>query len=60
MKFLIKLVREILHLSGKIQGKVREFQKPLAIATMNWPNSMRIIGLIREFRAMLTLHWIPF
>ena len=26
---LIKLVRKILHLSGKIQGKLRECQKPL-------------------------------
>ena len=30
----IPLVREILHLSGKGQGKVKEFQKPLAVATM--------------------------
>ena len=34
MKLLIQLVREILHLSGKSQGKVREFQKPMAVATM--------------------------
>ena len=31
---LIQLVREILHLSGKSQGKVREFQTPMAVATM--------------------------
>ena len=30
----ILLVREILHLSGKGQGRVKEFQKPLAVATM--------------------------
>ena len=35
MKLLIQLVREILHLSGKSQGKVREFQTPMAVATMN-------------------------
>ena len=34
MKLLIQLVREILHLSGKSQGKVREFQTPMAVATM--------------------------
>ena len=38
MKLLIQLVREILHLSGKSQGKVREFQTPMAVATMfDWP-----------------------
>ena len=42
MKLLIQLVREISHLSGKSQGKVREFQTPMAVATMqsltdNWP-----------------------
>ena len=31
---LIQLVREVLHLSGKSQGKVIEFQKPLTLATM--------------------------
>ena len=31
---LIQLAREVLHLSGKSQGKVMEFQKPLALATM--------------------------
>ena len=36
MKLLIQLVREILHLSGKSQGKVREFQTPMAVATMLW------------------------
>ena len=36
MKLLIQLVREILHLSGKSQGKVREFQTPMAVATMTW------------------------
>ena len=35
MKLLIQLVREILHLSGKSQGKVREFQTPMAVATMD-------------------------
>ena len=35
MQLLIQLIREILHLfSVKSQGKVREFQKPLAVATM--------------------------
>ena len=34
VKLLIQLVREILHLSGKSQGKVREFQAPMAVATM--------------------------
>ena len=34
MKLLIQLVGEILHLSGKSQGKVREFQIPMAVATM--------------------------
>ena len=34
MKLLIQLVREILHLSGKSQGKVGEFQTPMAVATM--------------------------
>ena len=34
MKLLIQLVREILHLSGKSQGKVREFQTPMVVATM--------------------------
>ena len=34
MKLLIQLVREILHLSGKSQGNVREFQTPMAVATM--------------------------
>ena len=33
-EIVIQLVREILHLSGKSQGKVREFQKPLAVAAM--------------------------
>ena len=33
-EMLIQLVREILHLSGKSQGKVREFQTPMAVATM--------------------------
>ena len=28
------LVREILHLSGKSQGKVGEFQTPMAVATI--------------------------
>ena len=32
-----------------------EFQKPLAIAAMNWPTSMQFIGLIREFRAIFSL-----
>ena len=27
--------QEILHLSGKSQGKVREFQTPMAVATMS-------------------------
>ena len=35
MKLLIQLVGEILHLSGKSQGKVREFQTPMAVATMH-------------------------
>ena len=34
MKLLIQLVRGILHLSGKCQVKVREFQTPMAVATM--------------------------
>ena len=34
LNLFIPLVREILHLSGKGQGKVKEFQKPLAVATM--------------------------
>ena len=34
MKMLIQLVRKILHLSGKSQGRVRELQKPRAVATM--------------------------
>ena len=38
MKLLIQLVREILHLSGKSQGKVREFQTPMAVATMRLLN----------------------
>ena len=42
MKLLIQLVREILHLSGKIQGKVREFQTPMAVATMLNNASVRI------------------
>ena len=29
-----ELVRKILHLPGSSQGKVWEFQKPLAVATM--------------------------
>ena len=29
-----QLVREILHVSGKLQGNVREIQKPLAVVTM--------------------------
>ena len=36
MKLLIQLVREILHLSGKSQGKVTEFQTPMAVATMSY------------------------
>ena len=32
LKLYVKL--ETLHLSGKCPGKVREFQKPLAVATM--------------------------
>ena len=34
MKLLIQLVREILHLSGNSQEKVREFQGRLAGAAM--------------------------
>ena len=35
VQLLIQLVREILHLfSVKSQGKVKEFHKPLAVATM--------------------------
>ena len=45
MKLLIQLVREILHLSGKSQGKVREFQTPMAVATML---SHRNVDNIRE------------
>ena len=33
-EIVIHLARENLHLSGKSQGKVREFQKPLAVAAM--------------------------
>ena len=33
-EIVIHLAREILHLSGKSQGKVREFQKPLVVAAM--------------------------
>ena len=40
LNLFIPLVREILHLSGKGRGKVKEFQKPLAVAT----------------KCMLTLH----
>jgi len=32
-EIVIHLVREILHLSGKRQGKVREFQKPLVVGS---------------------------
>ena len=34
LNLFIPLVRKILHLLGKGQGKVKEFQKPLAVATM--------------------------
>ena len=42
MKLLIQLVREILHLSGKSQGKVREFQTPMAVATMLYMGTFRL------------------
>ena len=38
MKLLIQLVREFLQLSGKGQGKVMEFQKPLALAMYSTAN----------------------
>ena len=34
MTLLIQLVGEVLHLSGISDGKVLEFQEPLALATM--------------------------
>ena len=46
VKLLIQLVREILHLSGKSQGKVREFQTPMAVATMlSQSESMQLVQL---------------
>ena len=34
LRFCIYLVRETLFLSGKSQGKLREFQDPVAVVTM--------------------------
>ena len=40
---VIQLVREILHSSGISQGKLREFQKPLAVAKImgKWASAVR-------------------
>ena len=51
MKLLIQLVREILHLSGKSQGNVREFPKPLAVAAMKRYHGARYLHLFRQVEA---------
>ena len=52
MKFLIKLVREILHLSGKIQGKFGECQRFLTFPefSLNFPDKCKIFltSLIKQ------------